>query len=86
MQMDVSQIGQWFGSPSGVRDEMVLVMTILHVYTLSEPPMVEQRPEPLFSPILLLPVQPTLVIPTTRSSPLQVLPVEGKVEPQASRL
>jgi hypothetical protein len=52
----------------------------------SEPPMVEKRPEPLCSPILLLPVEPTLVIPTTRSSPLQVLTAEGKVEPQASIL
>jgi hypothetical protein len=48
MQMDVSQIGQWFGRPSGVRDEMVLVMTILYVYMLSEPPMVKQRRKLLF--------------------------------------
>jgi hypothetical protein len=38
MQMDVSQIGQWFGTPSGVRDEMLLVMPVLHVTTISEPP------------------------------------------------
>jgi hypothetical protein len=27
MQMDVSQNGQWFGAPSGVRDEMLPVTT-----------------------------------------------------------
>jgi hypothetical protein len=43
MQMEVSQIGQWFGLPSGVRDEMMLVMTILRCYTLSKPPLVEQQ-------------------------------------------